>query len=192
MKEEVIVFISEGYADWEGAYICSELNKPNTKFVIKTAGITKEPIKSMGGFTVIPDYSIGELPPHFAMLILIGGTSWMTGQNDHIKSIIDTCVDKGILVSAICDACTFLANNGYLDHTAHTGNSLDYLAKFAPNYTGEKHFMARQVVSTDSFITANGTAAIEFSREILKYLGVMQEKELDEWYHWFKVGFYEE
>ena len=26
MKKEVLVFIFDGYADWESAYICSELN----------------------------------------------------------------------------------------------------------------------------------------------------------------------
>lgn len=98
MKKEVLVFLSEDYGDWEGAYICSELNKPETGFAVKTMEIEKKPVKSMGGFTVIPDY--------------------------------------GIPVAAICDACTFFADHGYLDHIGHTGNSLYYLKRYAENYKG--------------------------------------------------------
>ena len=58
MKKEILVFISENYADWESAFICSELNKPETGFTIKTLAIGKNPIISMGGFTVVPDYTI--------------------------------------------------------------------------------------------------------------------------------------
>lgn len=36
MKKEILVFISDNYANWEGAYICSELNKSETGFVVKT------------------------------------------------------------------------------------------------------------------------------------------------------------
>lgn len=41
MKKEVLVFLSEDYGDWEGTYICSELNKPETGFAVKTMAIPK-------------------------------------------------------------------------------------------------------------------------------------------------------
>jgi putative intracellular protease/amidase len=190
MKKEVLVFISENYADWESAYICAELNKPETGFIVKTLAVKKNPIKSMGGFTVIPDYSIAEIPTHFHMLILVGGTSWLKSENDDVKQVVDLCVEQGIPVAAICDASTFLADNGYLDDIEHTGNSLPYLEEYAPGYKGSKHFIEKQVVSKERFITANGTSAVEFAKEILSYLQVMPEDQLEEWYHMFKVGFY--
>lgn len=190
MKKEIIVFISQDYADWEGAYICSELNKPETGFTTKTLAICKTPIKSMGGFTIIPDYSVSEIPEHFHMLILIGGTSWLKGNNEAIKPIIDMCVKKEIPIAAICDACTFLADKGYLDHIEHTGNSVAYLEEVAANYKGARHFIEKQVVSANGFITANGTASVEFSKEILKYLEVMPQDKLEKWYQMFKIGFY--
>lgn len=191
MKKEVLVFISEGYADWEGAYICSELNKPETEFAVKTLAISNMPVKSMGGFSVVPDYSIDELPPHFEMLILIGGTSWAKGENNRIQVVIDICLNKNIPVAAICDACTFLADKGYLNNIEHTGNSVTYLEKFAPHYKGTQHFVEKQVVSADGFITANGTATVEFAKEVLSYLHVMEPDVLEEWYQLFKVGFYQ-
>lgn len=192
MKKEILVFISENYADWESAFICAELNKPETGFIIKTLAVNKKPIKSMGGFTVIPDYSIAEMPTHFHMLILVGGTSWLKRENDDVKQAVDLCTKKRIPIAAICDACTFLADKGYLDDKEHTGNSLVYLEKYAPNYKGSKHFIEKQVVSKDGFITANGTSAVEFAKEILTYLQVMQEYTLEDWYQMFKVGFYKE
>lgn len=192
MKKEILVFISENYADWEGGYICSELNKPESKFVIKTLAISKVPVKSMGGFMVIPDYSVDELPAKFEMLILIGGASWLKGGNDSVQPVINLCVSKKIPVAAICDACTFLADKGYLDHIEHTGNSSAYLEQFAHNYKGAKHFIEKQVVSANRFITANGTSAVEFAKEILKHLNVMQPDNIKDWYQMFKVGFYKE
>lgn len=190
MKKEILVFISENYADWEEAYICSELNKTKTDFVIKTLATSNVPIKSMGGFTVIPDYTVDQLPARFEMLIIIGGTSWLKDENDCIQSVIDFCVDRKIPVAAICDACTFLAKKGYLDYIEHTGNSLAYLKKFAPQYKGEKHFIEKQVVSANGFITANATSAVEFAKRILSYLEVMEKDKLENWYQMFKVGFY--
>ncbi|WP_152657979.1 hypothetical protein [Oceanobacillus sp. CFH 90083] len=63
-------------------------------------------------------------------------------------------------------------NKGYLDHIIHTGNSTAHLIEAAPDYKGKEHFIEKQAVSTEGFITANGTAAVEFSREILKYLDI--------------------
>ena len=89
MKKEILVFIFDGYADWECAYICSELNKLEDKYVVKTIGVDREPKKSMGGFTVIPDYSIDECPSDFEMILLIGGEAWEQKKNNSIKSIFE-------------------------------------------------------------------------------------------------------
>ncbi|WP_124065666.1 type 1 glutamine amidotransferase family protein [Clostridium sp. E02] len=192
MKQEILVFLSNGYADWEGSYLCSELNKPTTGYVVKTVALSKNPVTSLGGFRVIPDYSIKELPSRFTMLLLIGGTAWLLGENDSIKETVDTCINQNIPIAAICDASTFLANNGYLDHISHTGNSLDYLEEFAPNYKGRNHFVEKQVVSTEHFITANGTSAVEFAKAILNRLSIMPKEKLESWYHNFKVGYFKE
>ncbi|WP_077603535.1 type 1 glutamine amidotransferase family protein [Oceanobacillus sojae] len=190
MKKEILIFLSDNYADWEGAYICSELNSPETGYAVKTLSFSKNPVKSMGGFTVIPDYTINEMPTDFHMLIMVGGTSWAKGQNEAIKPVVDMCVKKKIPIAAICDACTFLADKGYLNHIKHTGNSTAHLIKGAPGYKGKEYFIGKQAVSTTGFITANGTAAVEFAREILKYFEIMEQAELKEWYQMFKKGFY--
>lgn len=192
MKKEILVFLSDNYADWEGAYVCSEINKPETGFVIKTLAVDTDTVKSMGGFTILPDYTVDTLPAQFEMLILIGGTSWLQGKNDRVQSVVDLCISKKIPVAAICDACTFLADKGYLDSIKHTGNSAEYLEQFATHYKGKAKFVEKQVVCANNFITANGTSAVEFAAEILKCLHVMEQDDLRNWFQMFKVGFYGE
>ena len=53
MKKEVLVFIFDGYADWESSYICSELNSPETDYIVKALSLDKDPKISMGGFRII-------------------------------------------------------------------------------------------------------------------------------------------
>ena len=42
-------------------------------------------------------------------------------------------------------------------------------------YQGQDYFVEAQAVSSESFITANGTAPLEFAREILIRLNVMPD-----------------
>lgn len=65
----VIFFILNEYADWEGAYLASELNR-SSDWKVKTASINSEVI-SIGGFKTIVDYHIPEIPVKIDLLVLI-------------------------------------------------------------------------------------------------------------------------
>ncbi|NHH96018.1 putative protease YdeA [Bacillus sp. MB95] len=99
------------------------------------------------------------------------------------------CFEHSIPVTGICDATTFLGNYGFLDQHKHTGNSLPYLKEEALNYREDEKYIDRQSVSDGCLITANGSGALEFSRDILNKLNVLKGKELEEWYDLFKNGF---
>lgn len=207
--KKILVFLTDGYADWEPALIAAELSKSEYDFEVKTIALNKQPKKSMGGFHVLPDYGLDE--PVFqecdiALLIVPGGTGWGDVKNHKVTSLIDACLKRNIPVAAICDGVTFLANKGYLDSVRHTGNTLEYLKQMAPNYKGQELFVEEQAVSDGNFITANGTAPIEFAREILKKLKVIPDvsfaqSRLEElgvdfsdkiagWHALWKYGFY--
>lgn len=198
MKNEIVVFVSNGYADWEIGFICAELNKSGKNFKISTVALTEETISSMGGLQIIPDYSIqsflqqNQKSCEIEMLLLCGGDIWK--EYDYklpeVKKMIDLCNENKVLISAICDATTFLAYNGYLDKVEHTGNSLEYMISSCPNYTGNQYYFEKQCVTSDNLITANGTATLEFSKEIMKHLEVKSEKEIEEWYKFNKNGYY--
>ncbi|WP_335871788.1 type 1 glutamine amidotransferase family protein [Bacillus sp. 2205SS5-2] len=189
--KKVLVFITDGFADWEASYVSAEINKSGTGYQVQTIAIDKHPKISMGGLTVLPNYSLKEFPYDltFAMLIIPGGTGWREEKNHQAKELVDYCFEKDIPVAAICDATTFLGNQGYLDHYKHTGNSLPYLKEGAPNYLGDENYLNVQSICDDCLITANGSGALEFSRDILRKLDVLEGSELNEWYDLFKKGF---
>jgi len=189
--KKVLVFITDGFADWEASYVTAELNKPGTGFQVQTIAIDNNPKVSMGGLTVLPDYSLQDFSSklEFVMLIIPGGTGWREEKNHQVKKLVSFCFEHNIPVSAICDATTFLGNYGFLDQNKHTGNSLPYLKEGAPNYRGDENYIEAQSVSDGCLITANGSGALEFSRDILEKLDVLKGKELEEWYDLFKIGF---
>jgi len=192
MKKEILVFIFDGYADWESSYICSELNSPEVDYIIKTISLDKEPKVSMGGFRIIPDYSVVDYPKNFAMLLLNGGNAWSEQKNNAIKPVVEYAVQNHILVAAICNASNFMAENGYLDNISHSGNTLEYMKSQAPNYKGDSNFIERQAVCDSGIITANGTASLEFAREIMLHLNVKPVEKINEWYKFNKLGFYQQ
>lgn len=57
-------------------------------------------------------------------------------------------------------------------------------------YTGETKYIAKQAVSDKNIITANGTAPMEFAKEILLALNVASEDKVLDWYNFHKLGLY--
>lgn len=191
MKKEILTFIFDGYADWESAYICSEINGQETDYIIKTLSFDKKIKISMGGFHTIPDYSINDCPKEFAMLILIGGEAWLEEKNNNIKPIVDYAISNNIPVASICGATFFMGENGYLNNVKHSSNTLEFLKLKAPNYKGDSNYIEKQAVSDGNIITANGTATLEFAKEIMMLLKVKPEDKIEEWYKFHKIGNYE-
>lgn len=190
MRQELLVFIFDGYADWEPAFVCAELNSPETQYTVKTISLDLSPKVSMGGVRVIPDYSVTDYPRDFALLILTGGYAWLEQKNNAVLPVVEYAVKHQIPVGAICNAANFMAENGFLDSINHTGNTLDFMKATSPHYQGEKYFQEKQAICDSMIITANGTGTLEFSREILTLLKVKSQKDVEDWYSQNKSGFY--
>ena len=189
--KEVLLLVTDEFADWEAAYVCPELNKKDSRYKVKVMTEDHKAKVSMGGLTVIPDYGIDDytFSDKTAMVIICGGNTWRDNKSEKIIEFIRECFKKEIKVAAICDAVTFLAANGFLENNKHTGNTLEHLKTHAPNYTGEKNYVEKQAVRDGGLITANGSAALEFSCEILEELEVLNKKEIKGWYNIFKNGY---
>ena len=71
--KQILVFIFDGYADWEPAYVCAQLNAPGTGYAVKTIGLDRAPKVSMGGFRVTPDFTVADYPRDAGLLLLTGG-----------------------------------------------------------------------------------------------------------------------
>lgn len=197
MKKEILFVLLNEYADWEGAYIAPNLHcgvEPGSpsKYVVKTVSVTKNPVVSIGGFKVTPDYSITDIPGNYAGIILIGGMSWFTPEADLIVPLVKDAIKNKKLVAGICNASVFLGMHGFLNEVNHTSNGLEYLKSYAGiNYAGECHYINEPAVRDGNIITANGFSALEFSREILYALEADTLKKIERSYRMNKTGVWE-
>lgn len=193
-KKEIIFILLNEFADWEGAYISTCLNlgvKPGSpvKYTVKTLSITKEPVTSIGGFKVLPDYDIHDIPDDHAGLVLIGGMSWFSEESLRIIPLVEKAVKENKLVAGICNASVFLGMHGFLNGAEHTSNGLDYIKQYAgQKYTGEARYVNKQAVRDGNLVTANGTSPLEFCREILYALDTDTPEIIEESYHFYKDG----
>ncbi|MGB6408472.1 MAG: type 1 glutamine amidotransferase family protein [Planococcus donghaensis] len=195
-NEKVLFVLLDEYADWEAASLAAALNEEpqgqGRQFDVKTVSLTKAPIKSIGGFTVLPDYEIADAPEDFAGLILIGGNSWRKEESHQVMELVNKAVEKEVVIGAICDATVFLGRNGLFNTIPHTSNYLESLKKVAgDSYSNESGYLEKQAVRSGKIITANGSAFLEFGKEVLEALNSAPQQEIDEWYAFFKNGYYE-
>jgi len=191
-KKEVIIVLLNDFADWEGAYISTCLNmgvKPGlpNKYKVKTLSISKEPVMSIGGFSVLPDYGVADFPNDYAGLILIGGMHWFSPEAAQIVPLVEQAIAENKMVAGICNASVFLGMHGFLNHVKHTSNTLDYLKQYAGSqYTGEANYINEQAVRDNNIVTANGNAPLEFCREILYLLDAATPEIIEEAYSFYK------
>lgn len=192
MKKTILLVILQQYADWEAAYIASAITMLGQgQYEVKTVSLARDCVQSIGGLRVLPDYDIASAPEVYEALILIGGMTWRSEQTQQIKPLVEDCCQKGRILGGICDAAGFLGTVGVLNHVKHTGNDMQDLKQWAgSNYTGEANYVAKQAVRDGAIITANGTAPLEFAKEILLALHVAEEGKIADWYHFHKLGFY--
>lgn len=193
MKKIVLFVILDQYADWEAAYLSSLLlTLGQGEYLVKTVSLTKKPIRSIGGFTVLPDDDLQSVPTDIAGVVLVGGLSWRTEAAQQVKTLVQQALSNGKVVAGICDASNFLGAIGVLNTVNHTGNDLNELKEWAGEaYTGEEKYILQQAVRDGNIVTANGTASLEFAKEVMLALGVAPEAKVLEWYNFHKLGCYE-
>lgn len=174
LKGKVVFVLLDGFADWEGAPLAAALTQPEGEyqaFDVLYASDRKEPRRSIGGLTVLPDISLAEIPPDARALVLIGGTSWRKPEAEAVVPIVARFLAEDKAVGAICDAARFLGAHGLLNGHRHTANFLREMADEA-KYLNAAGFVAEDCVRDRNLVTANGQAPYLFGREMLLALGV--------------------
>lgn len=191
MKTILFLLLNQ-WADWEAAYLSSAIRMlGQNRYCNKTVSLTKDKVESIGGFQIVPDYDIKLVPTDYEALILIGGMSWRSADAQQIKPLIDKCIADGKILGGICDAAGFLGTVGALNNVVHTGNDLNDLKAWAGDkYTNENNYVMKQAVSDNNIITANGTAALEFAKEVMLTLRIASTEKIMEWYNFHKLGCY--
>lgn len=179
-----VVYLAQAIASDEYAL------KENPKFVNKVVASTPEPVKSIGGFRTLPDYSFDTMPDDFAALVLIGGFGWAAPVADQVKYIVKKAVEKDSVIGAICNAASWMAKHGFLNAVKHTGNGLEQLKLWGgENYANPDGYVHAQAVSDNNIVTANGSATLEFAKELLLLLENDTPERIEMYYQFNKQGF---
>ena len=168
MSNEILYILLPDYAAHEVVYLAQAIAsdeyalKENPKYVNKVVAPTMEPVKHIGGFRTLPDYSFDTIPDDYAALVLIGGFGWTTLIAEQVVPIIRKAIEGGKIVGAICNGASFMAKCGFLNAVRHTGNGLEQLKLWGgENYTNPDGYVHAQAVSDGNIVTANGSATLE-------------------------------
>lgn len=193
MKQQTVhLFVFDTLADWEPGLAIAGLNNPAYqaqpgRYRVATVGVSRAPVVTVGGVTILPDLALDELTPeHSAMLILPGGGGWDQGKNTEVIDLTKRFLTANLPVAAICGATSGLARAGILDDVRHTSNAREYLA--ATGYQGAALYQDQPAVTDGNVITARSTAPIEFAYQIFKKLDVYSAEALEIWFGLFKTG----
>ena len=192
---KVYIYVLDTLADWELGYVTAELNsrrffkKDAPKVSVKTVAISKEPVKTMGGLTIVPDCSICDIEVgEKSVLLLPGANTWDDPKHSAIIKKAGELLSAGAMVCAICGATAALANAGLLDQRPHTSNGAGYLEMVFPGYKGQKFFVDAPSVADHNLITASSTGALLWAKQILERLDVFQHNTLEAWYAYFSTN----
>lgn len=196
MSNEILYILLPDFAAHETVYLSQAIAsdefalKENPKYVNRIVAPTMEPVKSIGGFRTIPDYSFDTIPDDYAALVLIGGFGWATPVADKVVPIVSDAIGKGKIVGAICNGASFMAKHGFLNTVRHTGNGPEQLQLWGgDNYSNAAGYIHAQAVSDNNIVTANGSAALEFAKEMLLILENDTPERIEMYYQFNKQGF---
>lgn len=196
MSNEILYILLPDYAAHEIVYLSQAIAsdeyalKENPKYVNKVVAPTMEPIKSIGGFRTLPDYSFETMPDDYAALVLIGGFGWTTSVAGLVVPIVHKAIERGKIVGAICNGASFMAKCGSLNTVKHTGNGLEQLKLWGgDNYNNPDGYIHAQAVSDKNIVTANGSAPLEFAKELLLLLENDMPERIEMYYQFYKQGF---
>jgi putative intracellular protease/amidase len=189
MRNIVYFFVFDGFADWEAALALCEIRRPGD-FRVRTVGLDRRPVQSMGGLTVLPDIAVDEIDCDRAVLLILpGGTAWERGEIDPVSAVLRRLYAEGATIGALCSGVLALAYAGLLDTRRHTGNYVGHIDTYVPDYAGSAHYDADTLaVTDDGVITSGGVGGIEFAREVIRALDLYDERDTDMWYRLFKHG----
>lgn len=191
----IYVYVLDTLADWELGHVTSELHsgrffkKDAGRVSLKTVSLTKEPIYTMGGLTIMPDCLVEDIVvSETSVLLLPGADTWNDSKHRAILEKAGEFLSLGATVCAICGATAALAGFGLLDNRPHTSNGPGFLEMVSPGYKGQNFYIDKPSVADSNLITASSTGALLWAKQIIERLGVFQANTLEAWYEYFSTG----
>ncbi|MEG1805850.1 MAG: DJ-1/PfpI family protein [Clostridia bacterium] len=194
MNKIIYIYVLDSFADWEIGYLLQALSNQGminneVTYEIRTVGLTRNPIKTIGGLTLIPDCTIDEIDEErLRALLLVGANTWNEARNNVILDKAIQYLDAGVLVGAICGATLALAELGALDNRNHTSNSLEYLLGYSKGYKGKEYYKNELSVADKNLISASSAGGLLWARQIIEYLAIYTEQKTEAWYQYYATG----
>jgi putative intracellular protease/amidase len=188
-EKAIYLLVVEGYADWEPAHAVAELRR-NGKYRVETVALTRSPVRSMGGLTILPSKSVGEVDASdVAALILPGGDRWESAPVEpELEAFLKRLDASDVPIAAICGATVAISRIGLLRGRRHTSNGLDYLRSHVAEYVEADQYVDAPAVRDRKLITASGLADVEFARELFEELGVLSPEDRSLWATIFRTA----
>ena len=188
MKSKAYLFVFDGLADWEPAHAFCEINKSG-KFDVVTAGFSRQSITTMAGLKLQPDVTLEDVnPQEAAFFMLPGGDMWQENSFPEIQALLHRLHEREVLIGAICAATLEIARAGLTREVRHTSNSKAFLKATVPDYKDDSFYVDELAVTDQKIITASGLGSVEFTREVIRELGIFSESDTAIWFDMFKRG----
>ena len=187
---DVHLFVLDTLADWEPGFAVAHLNRPApgvpSRYRVRTVGLDRTPVRTVGGLTIVPELALAELAPEDSALLLLPGSDlWGDPVTDPALAMARRFVEAQVPVAAICGATLGLARAGLLDDRRHTSNHPSLLA--GSGYRGAALYVDDPAIDDRGVITASALAPLEFARVILDRLQAFPPAALDAWYGLYKT-----
>jgi putative intracellular protease/amidase len=188
-SKAVYLLVTPGFADWEPAHALAELRR-HGGYRVEVVGLTMDPVQSMGGMTVQPGRALANVDLNdVAVFLLPGGDRWERQPPEpEIVELLHALDARHVPIAAICAATTVIARAGLARGRRHTSNGLDYLRRQVPAYADSATYVNAPAVRDRGLITASGLSDVEFAKEIMAELGVLSEKQREQWTALFRGG----
>ena len=137
-------------------------------FALYTVSISKSPIRTTGGMTVIPDYTFADAPaPH---VVVIGAQS---GDTPQLRAWLEQAARRADVVMSVCTGSFKLGAAGLLDGKPATTHH-DHFEEFSRRFPRAKLVRDRRFVQSDPVImtTAGLSSGIDGALHVVeRYFG---------------------
>ena len=190
-KPIIALYVFDSMVDWEYGHLLgaiTQVKAAGVPAILRIMAESPDEIRTLGRLPLRPVRVLPELskvPESMDTLILVGGTTWDTGHDD-ILAIASCALEAGKTVGAIGGATLGLARKGLLNGRAHTSNSPELLQ--VDGYHGADHYVDERVVVDGNLITAPSISYLEFTREILRTTGLLNDAAAEAWHQMFRTG----
>jgi putative intracellular protease/amidase len=182
----ILIFDGVQIIDYTGPYEIFQ----GAGFDVYTVALTKDPIATVAGMTVVPKYAFADAPQPDILVVPGGGVGGALGSAATLKWVADTTAHTQHTMS-VCNGAFILARAGLLDGLTAT-TTYGNVPKLRAQYPKTKVVDDQRYVDNGKIITTGGlTAGIDGALHVVSLTlgkGVAQQVALGEEYDWRPDG----